>query len=341
MLRRLLRNRYVLPVAVLVTVGLGGALSVASGAAAQTTSTRGATSVQKPIFTTTTIPSHATYPSPKKAPSPAPITPPVSTSCAKDLKKISFPSPPNSGSPDTSSEHTCRDGRITSYGDSAITYKTPPRSYIQAGQELFEQVCSSCHMANAGGGPNAPSLIGVGSGTVYFWITTGRMPAATPLAVQAPEKPPELSKHQAEEIAAFITSLSPSAPFIPTVHLKSANLAVGASLFALNCAACHTITGAGDELAYGTYAPSLHIANPTQIALAIRTGPGNMPPFTGNLTDNQVRDIVAYVSEKIQHPTDPGGFGLGGIGPVAEGFVALLFGVGGFMLICFWIGDRS
>ena len=66
-----------------------------------------------------------------------------------------------------------------------------------------------------------------------------------------------------------------------------------------------------------------------------------MPPFAGNLTDGQVRDIVAYVSEYIQHPTNPGGFGLGGVGPVAEGFVALLFGVGALMLVCYWIGERS
>ena len=55
----------------------------------------------------------------------------------------------------------------------------------------------------------------------------------------------------------------------------------------------------------------------------------------------RIADIVAYVTEYIQHPSNPGGAGLGGIGPVTEGFVALLFGVGGFMLICFWIGDRA
>ena len=89
------------------------------------------------------------------------------------------------------------------------------------------------------------------------------------------------------------------------MNTRTANLATGASLFALNCAACHTITGAGDELAYGTNAPSLHYATTTQIAEAIRTGPGNMPRFTGNLSDSQVRDIVAYVSEKHPAPDEP------------------------------------
>jgi hypothetical protein len=47
------------------------------------------------------------------------------------------------------------------------------------------------------------------------------------------------------------------------------------------------------------------------------------------------------VHDVIQHPVNRGGFGLGGIGPVGEGFVGLLLGVGVLMLICFWIGDRT
>jgi ubiquinol-cytochrome c reductase cytochrome c subunit len=78
-----------------------------------------------------------------------------------------------------------------------------------------------------------------------------------------------------------------------------------------------------------------------QVAEAIRTGPANMPRFSGNLTDRQVADLVSYVTGRLQHPTNPGGAGLGGVGPVAEGFVALLIGVGGLALICFWIGERS
>ena len=78
-----------------------------------------------------------------------------------------------------------------------------------------------------------------------------------------------------------------------------------------------------------------------QVVEAMRIGPANMPRFSGNLSDSQVRDVVAYVTEKIQHPSNPGGFALGGVGPVAEGFVALLFGVGLLALIGYWIGERS
>ena len=85
----------------------------------------------------------------------------------------------------------------------------------------------------------------MGPATVDFWVSTGRMPAATPLSAQAAAQAAEADQPQADEIAAFVNSLSPAAPCIPTVNLKGANLATGANLFALNCAACHTITGIG------------------------------------------------------------------------------------------------
>jgi ubiquinol-cytochrome c reductase cytochrome c subunit len=228
-----------------------------------------------------------------------------------------------------------------SYGDAAITYNYPPNSYIPAGQALYGTFCSSCHGTDAAGTARAPNLLGLGAGTVDFWVSTGRMPAENPNAVQAPRKPPRLNGIQALQVAAWVNSLDPAKPGIPSVDVKNANLANGFDLFSLNCAACHTITGAGDELAFGTFSSPLRVANPTQIAEAIRTGPGNMPRFSGNLTDAQVRDIDAYVAQYVEHPSNPGGLGLGGVGPVAEGFVALLFGVGVLALVGFWIGERS
>ena len=255
----------------------------------------------------------------------------------------------NSGNPFASTHLTCFDGMVIRYGNNAITYSNPPASYASAGKLLFDQTCSSCHGSEANGvAPNGqasigPNLQGVGAATVDFWITTGRMPATDVAAIEAERKTPRLNDKQALEVAAYINSLDPSVPAVPVPNLRGADLADGASLFALNCAACHTITGAGDALAFGTNAPSLENrqVTPQQVAEAIRIGPANMPRFSGNLSDGQVRDLVAYVTEKIQHPSNPGGAGLGGVGPVAEGFVALLLGVGGLALVCFWIGERT
>ncbi len=225
-----------------------------------------------------------------------------------------------------------------------VSYGLPPASYIGPGEVLFEANCASCHGTGAYGTDRAPNLVGVGAATVDFWVSTGRMPLAAS-SIQAVRKPPRFTHKQTLEIAAFVASLAPvsqAAPAIPSVNTSGASLSSGESLFVLNCAACHTITGAGDALADGYFAPSLHKATKTQVAEAVRTGPGNMPRFgPGTLSDTQVADIVAYVTGPIQHPDNHGGLGLGGVGPVGEGFVALLIGVGGLMLVAFWIGERA
>jgi ubiquinol-cytochrome c reductase cytochrome c subunit len=225
-----------------------------------------------------------------------------------------------------------------------ISYSVPPSSQISAGQALFEANCASCHGTDAYGTDRAPNLVGVGAATVDFWVSTGRMPLAIS-SIQAVRKPPRFDRQQTLQIVAFVASLasaSVNGPAVPKVDTTGADLATGNDLFVLNCAGCHTVTGAGDALADGYFAPSLHKATQTQVAEAVRTGPGNMPRFASTqLSDRQVADIVAFVTGPIQNPDNRGGLGLGGIGPVAEGFVALLIGVGGMMLVAFWLGERA
>jgi len=85
-------------------------------------------------------------------------------------------------------------------------------------------------------------------------------------------------------------------------HLKNANVADGAALFALNCASCHTIEGDGDALALGTFSPSLRRSprsrSPRRFAPARQYA-----AIHGNLSDAQVNDIVKYVTTEIQHRT--------------------------------------
>jgi ubiquinol-cytochrome c reductase cytochrome c subunit len=252
----------------------------------------------------------------------------------------------NAGTPNSSTV-VKKNGTVIKYGNKYITYEAPSSKLDALGQALFMENCASCHGSEADGVPAKgttgayPDLVGLGPATIDFWIDSGRMPAKTVAAVEAPRRQPALTPDQAVAIAAWVNSLSPSYPDIPTPHLKNANVADGAALFALNCASCHTIEGDGDALAFDTFSPSLRNIPAFQVVEAIRTGPGDMPRFTGNLSDKQVNDITEYVTAYIQHPQNPGGFGLGGLGPVAEGFVALLLGVGLLMLVCYWIGDRT
>lgn len=248
-------------------------------------------------------------------------------------------------------------GLIT-YGDSDVLYSLPfpkvdlsvqaQENVLALGQELYQQNCEACHGAAANGEPpkgtpagGFPNLVGLGPATIDFWVESGRMPAADTHVVQAPRRPARLDHLQALAVAAFLNSLDPATPYVPKPNLTDADISAGAALFALNCAACHTITGDGDALANNTFAPSLRNIPAYQVAEALRTGPANMPVFTGNLTDTQLRDVVDYVVRKIQHPENPGGLGLGGLGPVGEGFVGLALGVGLLALVGFWVGDRS
>jgi len=226
-----------------------------------------------------------------------------------------------------------------------IAYRHLPKSYIGAGEQLFEANCSSCHGVDGSGTANGPNLVGLGPATADFWVSTGRMPLGNP-DTQPIQKADRFTDKETLEIAAFVGSLGPAAPGypsgIPVINLKNADLSTGNNLFVLNCAACHTITGSGDALADGNSAPSLHKAYPYQVVEALRIGPANMPHFgPDQLTNQQVADIVAYVNGPIQKPDNRGGLGLGGIGPVAEGFIGLFIGVGGLMLVAFWLGDRS
>ncbi len=231
--------------------------------------------------------------------------------------------------------------KAASHTFNPITYEKIRKSYVASGKVLFEATCASCHGANAFGTSRAPNLVGLGAGTVDLWVSNGWMPLEN-LTLQPAVKPPKYTTKQAQEIADFVASLSKiNGPGIPQVNLHNANVQSGLSLFALNCAACHTITGSGDALASGYFAPTLHLATKTQIAEAVRTGPGNMPRFSAKqLSNKQLTDLVAYVTGYIQHPVNRGGLALGGVGPVAEGFIGLLLGVGGLMLVAFWIGDH-
>lgn len=288
------------------------------------------------------------------------------SSCAKQTIPLSAPiyDQFNSGMANSSICIFGKDGQLLIYGNSFVKYYVPrvlvskqmAAGLWDLGYQLFEQNCAACHGTQADGvspknTPYAgyPTLIGLGPATYDFWIESGRMPAASTPSTQPMRRPARLDHLQALAISDFLDTTSVACPLCraatpgyPIVqNLSTANLSDGAVFFALNCAACHTITGDGDALAYSSFAPSLRDIPATQVAEALRTGPGNMPVFTGNLTDAQLRDVVAYVTERIQHPQNPGGLGLGGIGPVAEGFVGLALGVGLLALVGFWIGDRS
>ncbi len=207
---------------------------------------------------------------------------------------------------------------------------------------MYEVSCATCHGMNAEGTARGPSLIGVGAAAVDFQVSTGRMPAKT-MGAQVPQKPPTLDAAQTQALAAYIASLGggPPVPAAAQVSPAGANVGLGQQIFVAECAQCHNFSGAGGALTYGKYAPALTSATPTQIYEAMLTGPQSMPVFNDTtVTPSEKRDIIRYVTQTRSEP-NPGGFSLGRVGPVTEGLVGWLAGIGVLILAAMWITAKQ
>lgn len=219
---------------------------------------------------------------------------------------------------------------------------------LRTGQELYETACISCHGANLQGVEGrGPSLVGVGEAAVFFQVNTGRMPAVRGEA-QAPRKAPTFDLAQTDAMAAYVQSIG-GGPLVPRDangqiadhSLIGNDVARGGDLYRLNCASCHNFTGRGGALSSGKYAPGLDPATPAQIYTAMLTGPQNMPKFSDRqLSPDEKKDIIAYVRSSSQ-TMNPGGYGLGGFGPVPEGAAIFVVGMVVAIAIALWIGARA
>ena len=170
-------------------------------------------------------------------------------------------------------------------------------------------------------------------------MSTGRMPLDQPGA-QPKRRRPVLSPTAIRAVTAFLTSLGPPGIPIPHVDFHAGNLSDGQKLYEDNCAPCHSTSGNGGAVGK-LIAPSVHQATTTQIAEAVRVGPGTMPRFgPGSLDQLQLDSLTRYVLY-LRQPNDRGGSGLDHVGPLIEGFVALGIGLGLIVLVTRWTGTRA
>lgn len=213
---------------------------------------------------------------------------------------------------------------------------------IKEGKKLYDVGCASCHGTDGQGTSDGPSLAGVGAAAVDFQVGTGRMPLQE-TGPQADEKPKSYTQKEIDQLAAYVASLGagPSQPEEEDYDTTDADAANGGELFRTNCSQCHNFTGKGGALTDGKEAPSLEDVDAKYIYEAMETGPGNMPSFS-SLGKQEKQDIIAYLEEvNTSESESPGGFSLGGLGPVAEGLVAWTFGIGALVAAAVWIGART
>ncbi len=227
-------------------------------------------------------------------------------------------------------------GTVVGAGALASADQIALEARADRGRDLFISRCASCHDIDGSGTDAGPPLRGVGAAMVDFQLRTGRMPLADP-DVQPRRKPPVFTQDEIDDVVAYVTSLQPGGPPIPSVDAQAGDLALGQRLFVANCAPCHGATGNGGAVGKGALAPSLSLAGPVEIAEALVVGPGEMPVF--DFSPHERDSIVAFIAY-LEHRPDRGGADIGGVGPVPEGFVAWALGMAALLGVALVVGHH-
>ena len=226
---------------------------------------------------------------------------------------------------------------------------------VDQGRDLFLVGCSSCHgeygqgIVTQDGTQYGPPLVGVGAASVDFQVGTGRMPMVQPGA-QVVVKKTVYSEEETRQLAAFVASLGPGPAIpepeqydpatIPEDELEEA-IVRGGQFFRTNCTACHNFAAAGGALPGGKYAPSLGDVDPVHIYEALITGPQQMPVFSDEvLKPEEKREVIAYIQTITEQP-GYGGQKLGSLGPVVEGLVGWVVGIGVLVGFAVWIAAHT
>lgn len=237
------------------------------------------------------------------------------------------------------------------------TAQMDDQALIQEGKDLYDVACITCHGVNLQGvEERGPSLIGVGEGSVYFQVNSGRMPMYQHEA-QAERTQSRYTEAQTLALAAYVAANGGGPGVVynddGTIAMESlrgssydgqidpADVARGSDLFRLNCASCHNFTGRGGGLSSGKYAPVLDPANEQELYQAMLTGPQNMPKFSDRqLSADEKKDIIAFIKHSGETPSNAG-WSLGGLGPFVEGMFMWVVGIAVLIAAAMWIGSRS
>ena len=179
------------------------------------------------------------------------------------------------------------------------------------GQKLFSAKCAACHTlkaANAQGaiGPNLDATFRAAreqglKESAFADVVAGQIrdPGQYPTGgkdeLQA-NMPKDLVKGQdLRDVATFVAKYAGTDKPPPGGQGGGATATDGKSIFATNCASCHTLKAAD---ATGTIGPNLDDLKPSFIRAKkqVISGGGGMPPFKGKLTDKQIDAVARFVA---------------------------------------------
>jgi len=112
-------------------------------------------------------------------------------------------------------------------------------------------------------------------------------------------------KPQARRLPLHILALAASLVMITAVVLAASpaagdDSATGAGVFKAKCVTCHGQDGSGTAVGKSLKvadlrSPEIQSKPDAELTQAISDGKGNMPGFKGNITDDEIHAVLAYV----------------------------------------------
>lgn len=240
------------------------------------------------------------------------------------------------------------------YAPGERPYRPPHLTRTEAvadGRTFYLRDCAWCHGNDGAGTERGPDLLTGTNGPAmnHFVISSGRMPLEHE-GQRVERRAAVYDPGEIEAIVEFMRSFDAPGPELPEPD-PNADLQAGLALYQENCAACHSTTGVGGALTAGEretvyeegpslVAPGLLDSSPTEIAAAVRVGPGTMPVFSEEtLDDEELSEVTRYVVY-LQNPSDRGGAPIGRVGPVAEGAIGWVVGLGVLLVFIRWAGTK-
>jgi ubiquinol-cytochrome c reductase cytochrome c subunit len=197
-------------------------------------------------------------------------------------------------------------------------------SFAPSGAETYTTNCAPCHGNDGEGSDIAPSVKAAGFPELVEPKVTeggGGMPVFADL----------LDEQQIRDVSEYVAQSIAD----PMTH--DATNGEGSDVWRLYCTPCHGATGRGGALTGEENAPTLGDVLGADVLVDVIEGPEEMPVFAGSaLNERQQTAVALYVQNVIADPPSPGGWGLGYLGPVPEGFFALFLGVASLVLLARW-----
>ena len=176
------------------------------------------------------------------------------------------------------------------------------------GKAIFQQTCGGCHtlreagtngsnpVQNPSSGPNLDDAFAASREEGYAPDTIAEVVRGQ-IAYPVPPMPEDLLNDADADAVALYVSVVAGNPDASIGGGPSAGGDDPKSMFTSNCGSCHTLEKAGTS---GTVGPNLDEAQPAfeEAVRQIRNGGGGMPAFGDQLTDEQIRALARYVSER-------------------------------------------